>query len=251
MVYAHPYRVDVLVNGNFVTNYTHKGDRFIEGRAGSNYQIRLNNPTGTRVKAIVSVDGLSVMDGQPASESSSGYIIPAYGSIDIGGWRVSDDKINQFVFGDKRASYSNKSGQGTANTGVIGVMFFKERVIQPAYPWPYVFGSAANYPNDGWSVGSLTDDGGAFYGSVGINAVASNASSGSMRSVSKDLGTGFGESQQSRVRTVDFNSEVFPDAQIVIYYDDRRGLEARGIVVDKRFDKPDPFPASTKYCKPV
>lgn len=248
--------VQILVNDRYVTTYNHKGDTFIEGRPGSSYKIRIKNNDRRRVKVVVSVDGLSVMDGQPASHNSKGYIINAYSSITIDGWRVSDDAVNQFVFGNKKSSYSAKLGEGTQNVGVIGVAVFPEDRINEYY-------IKAVYPT--WIEPTFTYSSTRSVGSnivhnahttaldshyEPITSVASDMYNMSASAIN-NLGTQFGEQVESSVQTVTFNCSDVPTQIVTVYYDDRRGLEARGIVVDKRYERPDPFPRSNTYCKPV
>ena len=48
---------------------------FVVGEAGQRYTIVLHNATNVRLEAVVSVDGLDVMDGKDASFKKRGYII--------------------------------------------------------------------------------------------------------------------------------------------------------------------------------
>ena len=118
--------VDILVNDRPITTYNHDGKLYIEGRPNSPYKIRIRNPSWKRMKVIVSVDGLSVLDGKPAKGDSKGYVINGYGDVVIDGWRTDNTTTRQFVFGAKRKSYSSRVGEGTVNVGVIGVMMFEE-----------------------------------------------------------------------------------------------------------------------------
>jgi hypothetical protein len=69
-----------------------------------------------------------------------------------------------------------------------------------------------------------------------------------------NVGTGFGEQTQFSTTTISFqkNDPKNPDEIIVIYYDDARGLERRGINVRKRYDNsPSAFPGYVSDgCKP-
>ena len=142
----------VLVNGRPVREYTHKGMQFIESRHGSNYSIKLKNDGATKVMAVVSVDGLDVITGKPAEKTNKGYIVDAYSSTEIKGYRLSDTDSAAFVFVSKDKSYVANSAQGDKrNSGVIGIRVFEEKpekvkVIEkhihhnhyPVHPWsPY------------------------------------------------------------------------------------------------------------------
>lgn len=138
------YEVEILVNGKPVKQFRHKGDKFVEGRKGSRFELRFTNNTWRRVEVVPSVDGLSVIDGKPSGTSSEGYIVSGRDSIIIPGWRLNDDAVAEFVFNDKERSYTNQTGHGKTNAGVLGFMVFEEEVkltypipINPQpLPWP-------------------------------------------------------------------------------------------------------------------
>lgn len=258
------YSIDVLVNNKPVTTYTtpnNRGEIFVEGRPGSKYQIRVTNHSYQRIKAIVSVDGLSVLDGEPAGTQSKGYIIESKGSVIIDGWRTSLNTVAEFVFGGKSKSYSAKSGQGTRNTGVIGLMVFQEQPVYYDYSGIRTIDNTSTWNNtiidiDNTSplvrmgVGVSDNQPVAMTASFGGNAVPRGAPRCVTASVN-NVGTEFGQEQTSHSREVTFTSKSHPTYTGAIYYDDRKGLEARGIVVDTRYQRPDPFPASNSFCRPV
>jgi len=267
------YLIEVLVNDKPITTYnaSPNGDIFVEGRPGSPYKIKITNNTYGRVKAVVSVDGLSVLDGKPASHQGKGYIIAGYSSLVIDGWRVSDTTVNQFIFGSKKNSYAAKSGQSVANSGVIGAVIFEEVISYPYWttlvlgpsvhdtyydkPWYSTSIQAKSTFDSGRVTRSTSGFGASMHAdtlSVGasMNNVGSNAVAASAAPLN-NMATGFGEAVNSPVREVTFTSAA-THTLLAIYYDDRRGLEARGIIVDRRLQRPDPFPKSnTGYCRPV
>jgi len=130
------YQVEVLVRGRPVKVFKHKGDQFIEGRNGSSFELRLTNNTWHQVEMVASVDGLSVTDGEECGSESIGYIVPPKESVTIPGWKLPNNKAAEFVFEDKRNSYSNQVGKGTQNVGVIGFMVFAEKPPAPPTPPP-------------------------------------------------------------------------------------------------------------------
>lgn len=151
--------VNVLVNGRNCKQYTHQGKTFIESKNGSEYEIEIQNNNWHRVLAVVSVDGLSVMDGKTATNDNSGYIINANDNLKIKGYRYSNNDVGAFKFTKKENSYaSSKSDGSEKNCGVIGVKIYDELVVpktttviikEPVYyPWLY-----PNYPvwdNNTW-----------------------------------------------------------------------------------------------------
>lgn len=118
----------VCVNGRPVKEYTQSGMQFIESRHGSNYSIKLKNDGGKRVMAVVSVDGLDVITGKPAEETNKGYIVDAYSTTEIKGYRLSDNDSVAFMFVSKDKSYVANAAQGDKrNSGVIGIRVFEEK----------------------------------------------------------------------------------------------------------------------------
>jgi len=120
----------VLVNGRPVREYAQGGMTFIESRHGSNYTIRIKNDNAFKVMAVVSVDGLDVITGKPAEKTNKGYIVDAYSSTEIKGYRLSDEKSVDFVFVAKDGSknYVAQSEEGDKrNSGVIGIRVFQEK----------------------------------------------------------------------------------------------------------------------------
>lgn len=112
-----------------IPEFGHKGLTFVEGRKGQRFTLKLRNDAAQRVMAVISIDGLSVLDGQPCTEKSRGYVIPAYSTVEVEGWRTSLSKVNEFTFETKEQSYA-KTGEtnSTQNCGVIAAKFFSEKI---------------------------------------------------------------------------------------------------------------------------
>jgi hypothetical protein len=107
--------------------FGHNGNTYIESRDGQKFTIKFKNNRAHRVLVVPSIDGLSVLEGTPATPQSRGYIVPAYSSVEIKGWRTSLEDINDFVFERKDKSYVAGTGNDTANCGVIGLKVFAEK----------------------------------------------------------------------------------------------------------------------------
>src|SRR5580692_131411 len=117
--------------------FAHEGRRFVLGTLGERYRVHIVNPTSSRVEAVISVDGLDAVDGQPANLGKRGYVIPAFGDVTIDGWRTSLDTVAAFRFSSVRDSFAGRKDQDR-NVGVIGVAFFRERppvVVRPPIAW--------------------------------------------------------------------------------------------------------------------
>jgi hypothetical protein len=96
------------------------------GAPGERYALEIDNPTAARFEVVASVDGLDVLDGEDASFEKRGYLIGAYSSVTIDGFRRSDAEVAAFRLGDVARSYA--AGKGKArNVGVIGFALFEER----------------------------------------------------------------------------------------------------------------------------
>jgi hypothetical protein len=156
------YEMEVHVNGKAIKRFSHEGKLFIEGHHGSEYAIRVQNNTSRRVLAILSVDGINVINGTEAKEASTGYVIAAYGAITVKGFRESNDHVGTFKFSTREKSYTKTTATGSMqDCGVIGCMIVEEKIkpyIVPPIPmWDlewrpketcYKFGSIVPYIGD-------------------------------------------------------------------------------------------------------
>ena len=118
----------ILVNGRKVREYERDEDGaiFIESKINSEYEIELKNHMGTKILAVVSVDGLDVISGKEASSNSPGYILKPYSSTRIKGFRKDDETVGSFRFVNKTKSYAKGQGKG-GNEGIISVRFFEQK----------------------------------------------------------------------------------------------------------------------------
>jgi hypothetical protein len=290
--------LNVLIKGKPITEYPHNGQVFIEGRDHSNFEIEVRNHNGHRVEAVISVDGLSVIDGKDAGPTSSGYVIDAHGSIRIPGWKLNDDQVAAFEFAGKRDSYSAAvNGGSTRNTGVLGVLAYKEKPQQHLYVNTFrtnanrrTYGGSSLRSKGIASAGGSFGGADSFYSSESFGSARGIAPSGGGMSMScaspsvsstvsdlsylggsnsmtggweslepqavvqQSLGTAFGESQEFATSTITFERGDL-QAMIVLFYDDARGLKARGIDLSRRARRRDTqspvaFPGMTTGCQP-
>lgn len=195
--------MDILVGGRALPTVEHAGKTYLPVRLGDEYNIRLTNHGARRVVAVVSVDGLSVITGNPASENDTGYIVPAHGSVVIKGWRKNDATVAAFRFEDREVSHAFRSGRPD-NIGVIGLVAFEEE-----------------YPR---RIPILERDGAA--------PPAGKAAVG-------ETGTGYGRDVSSPVVTVPFIRSA-NKRTLMVYYDTAEALRRAGVPVEPRL--PDPFP---------
>lgn len=152
-----PYQVDLIgEDGRMLDVYQHRGRFYVLGAAGERYTVRVSNPTSRRVEAVVSVDGLDVIDGKTADLRKRGYVVPAYGELRIDGFRVSTQHVATFRFSSVSQSYAGRKGQAR-NVGVIGVAIFEEQAppelilstpVPDATPGPRPRGRDYDYRHD-------------------------------------------------------------------------------------------------------
>lgn len=195
--------IDVIVHGSARPTYWAGGERFVEGRLGERYAIRIHNPTWHRVEAVVAVDGRDVIDGRPSSLNKRGYVIPPHGFVDIDGFRLSNRDVAAFRFSRVEDSYAARMGT-PYRIGVIDVALFRERAARrPVRP--------TDRTHEGESR------------KRGNRSAPSAAPPG--------LGTEFGEQRFSPVRETHFERESwsYPTWQRTLRYDDRQGLCERGV----------------------
>jgi hypothetical protein len=121
-----PYAVEIVADdGDTLDTFFHKGRYYVRGAANRAYTIRVSNPTPHRIEAVVSVDGLDVIDGESGDLRKRGYIVPPYGEVRIEGWRTSLENVAAFRFSSVGASYAGRKGKAR-NVGVIAVALFAE-----------------------------------------------------------------------------------------------------------------------------
>lgn len=252
------YELNILVNGRPVTEFEHEGNTFIEGRKGSEFEVEFKNKSNKQVLVVPSVDGKSVFTGQTATVDSKGYVVRPYGTIRIPGWTLDSSNVAKFFFEDKDKSYSaavTQEGEAVV-TGVIGVLVFSEvekpkpvqhhhhhhhypnQPVWPRRPWPennpiWTMDSYSDAPQNPTSKG--------VFRSMAMGATLSASSSVSdavplsadASAAPFEMGAGFGQKADFKTQTVEFERGPLA-ATIQLYYDSRRNLEKRGIVVVKK-----------------
>lgn len=265
------YEVEVLVDGMTLPTFAHRGESFVMGHKGERYVLRVHNRSHRRIEAVVTVDGLDVIDGKPGSFSKRGYLVPAWGSVDIDGWRLSNQQVAAFRFSSVSASYAGQTGQ-PRNVGVIGVAVFPERMVvrpRPKYmphrrvapPWEMESQGGIGSGRSGSSSRDEAAPAAAPSASAEMDDFGAREEAPRKRSMNRPgLGTQFGEQHDSSVQEVTFvrANASHPDTIMGVRYNDRRGLVAMGIDVDGSHAWSDadlrrtanPFPRSTGFAQP-
>lgn len=123
--------MDVLVDGVPVRTIAYAGRRYLPVKQmGAEYEIRIRNHGSRRIAALVSVDGLSVINGRPASDWSPGYVVDPHSSILIKGWRRDLERVAAFSFEPRDDSYAARMGH-PENVGVIEMLAIEEAARYP------------------------------------------------------------------------------------------------------------------------
>ncbi len=118
----------------YLKNQHSRGKRFVTGNKNKNYSLVVKNLSHTRLEIVLSVDGLDVLDGKSASTKRRGYIVSPGETLNVKGFRKSADAVAAFKFSSVNSSYSQLSGNGSRNVGVIGMAVFTEKGRDP---WRY------------------------------------------------------------------------------------------------------------------
>jgi hypothetical protein len=238
--------VDILTrhDGHVLPVYPSGGRNWIVGTPGQEYAIRYCNSTPGRVLAVMSVDGVNVVNGDTASPSQSGYVLDAYECADIQGWRKSMTRTAAFYFTELPDAYATRTGR-PENVGVIGVAVFREK--RPPVAWRpykdrlaedtrrYVPMEKAQAPA---AAGGFAQDAPP---SAEPSPSRSDEATGRLESAPAQsmpvpapmakLGTGHGRSENSPAQMVRFErASATPNETIAIYYDRRENLVAMGIL---------------------
>jgi len=265
-----PYQVDILDEyGSPLRAYSSRGRYYVLGDQGDRYLIRVTNPTPSRVEAVVTVDGLDVVDGEGGDLRKRGYIVPPYGELRLEGFRTSTQEVATFRFSSVRNSYAGRKGKAR-NVGVIAVALFAEQappqVIAPPPPPPYYYEDdygdrvypqgesrapsasgrgaggvakrpAAPAPAPAPAAPSRAEASEAPKASAAPGAadeeVAGRACCGTARRERPGLGTEFGEQRYSSVSFTRFvRASSRPTVVVELRYNDAAGLTALGIPVE-------------------
>jgi hypothetical protein len=225
--------------GRVLPMYWHQGRRYVVGKPGNEYTIRVRNGAAGRILAVMSVDGVNVITGDTASMQQSGYVLAPYESADIAGWRKSMARTAAFYFTALPDSYAARTGRPD-NVGVIGVAVFRERA-RPIVLEEFRRKDAARA--EGQSAPAPAAN-----APADAKAEANDSVAQSMR---ERLGTGHGRSETSYASYTRFErASDTPAETIAIYYDSYENLLAQGVPIGSpplaRY-RPIPFPDAGRF----
>lgn len=275
-VVSSPYEVELLdAAGRSLPTFDADGRFYVLGNIGERYRIRVSNPTSSRIEAVVSVDGLDVIDGETATVGKRGYVVGPHSNIVIDGFRVSTSHVAAFRFSSVARSYAGRKGVAR-NVGVIGVAVFAERARpELALPEEQIVGTgrrdgrfkdAGDHDRGGEFEAADASTGGAPATAPPPRTESDSSATSSERccgetrqSRRRGLGTEFGERRHSAVQFTRFvrGNPTVPTAVAEVRYNDATGLSALGIDIHRgpdddelvRRETAEPFPGE-RFAKP-
>lgn len=233
VVAENGFSVDVLVDGRTLTEYPARGRRYIEALENAEYEVRIHNPTGSRVAVALSVDGLNSIDARHTSAwEAHKWVIEPYGTISVRGWQMSGESARRFYFTTERDSYAAKLGQAS-NLGLITAVFFRERrpvTIMPVTPAerrpPYKSEDRARDER------AAPDP-----ARAGQSSAGNEAGRGAAKSLpaypppdDESAATGIGRSVRNDVQWIKMDLDSQPAGEITIRYEYRALLVRLGII---------------------
>lgn len=237
--------------GQTLPTYADHGKLYVAGAPGHRYSVRLSNRTGARVLAVLSVDGVNAVSGQTADTGQTGYVLDAWESTEIAGWRKNLDEIAQFNFTALPNSYAARTGR-PKNVGVIGVAVFTERMPvwrereqvandaakDAAPPAPTAAAPAAEMQRSERAAGAAAPS-----ASLAQAKPESRAKADTYAPAER-LGTGHGAREYAHVDETTFErASRHPAETLAVWYDSYANLVAQGIIARPvARTEPQPFP---------
>jgi len=206
------YSMTVLVGDAPAREYSHDGTIYVEALRGSDFAIRITNPTPYRVAVALSVDGLNTIDARHTDAwSARKWVLDPWESTVISGWQVDEGNARRFFFTGEKRSYGAALGK-IENLGVIEAVFYRERTWRRRetnaaprpMPAPPAAAAGEGAPESSKS-GALSDDYAA---------------------------TGMGERDRHEVESVDIDLDPHPVASARIRYEFRPQLVKLGVLLD-------------------
>ena len=191
------------------------GAQIVAGTPGKAYKLLVRNLATSRAEVISTVDGRNTLCDEPGdTQQNRGLVFGAYSTGGFTGWRISDDEVREFVFGEPERSVAAQATGSAANVGVIGFAAYRERVHRSyTSPWNWQQPNVVPYTSE-------------------INASAATMDcigTATASAAPRSLGTGIGERQADHVGHTAFNrADGGPDI-LVIGYDTAEVLAAMGV----------------------
>ncbi len=199
--YAFPTYPTDSYNGNYRA--------YLQAKRNESYGIRVTNHTNGRIGLVVAVDGRNILSGEQSQlhRKEKMYVIDPYGTATYSGWRTNRNQVRRFYFTNESASYAGAWGDYSA-MGVIAIAAYAERR-------PQVYRPPVAIATRPFSRG----------GDTGARPEAMSASR---------AGTGYGESEYSSSRQVEFKPKRNALEKHFYKYEWRKSLCEKGIISCRR-----------------
>ena len=262
-------RVSITQGGRVLREHRHNREMYVEAPPAGDYAVRITNDGPTRRMAVLSVDGINVLNGADAGFDGPGYVLDPWASVDVPGWHRDGKEVAAFTFKEQAESYAAQTGRGTRNVGVIGVAVFDEKprpaptVIREEHhhhhydhwPWrprprpswkgPWAYGSGILR-----SMSSVTLSAAPGAGDVRSSVAPDSEGIFGMQNcdVTKavDIGTAYGQATAFHTVSVTFERASSSPAEVIaLRYATCERLRAWGVPVDEPAStSPQAFPLS-------
>ncbi len=181
---------------------------YVEAVRDQKYSVQIRNRSNQRIGVVIAVDGRNIISGDRSNlrPDERMYVLGPYQQETYEGWRTGKNRVNRFYFTDAGDSYSGAWGDYSA-MGVIAVAAFRERAPEPR-PW--------------------AQEGPGYSEQRGLRE--KSAPIGASPGVQAEPGTGYGESEWSPSRRVEFEPLSRPFAQYFLKYTWRDTLCRKGVI---------------------
>src|SRR5256885_6533171 len=242
------FSVEVIIDGRLAMEYAALGRHYIEALENAEYELRIHNPTGSRVAVALAVDGLNSIDARHTSAwDAHKWVIEPYGTIYVRGWQMSSQSARRFYFTTERDSYAAKLGQAS-NLGLISAVFFRERrpiTILPVTPGTRRSEDKEKDERSGWPSSGTNNQNAP--SSAPSSTGEANRDSAKQRSVSpsyypppddESAATGIGRSVSNGVQWIKMDLDPRPAGEVTIRYEYRSALVRLGII-PRDYPRPD------------
>lgn len=248
-------KIGIYQNGYALREYFHEGTRYVETPPSGDYTVRITNDTPRRRLAVLSVDGINVLNGADADFGGPGYVLEPWASVDVPGWRRDSREVANFSFREQSESYASQTGRGVQNVGVVGVAVYDERVrVAPKIStagrhkvWPQTGAPRASWSSRQYCSSSLGE---------GTWSTASElCARGTAPTVAcaADVGTAYGQVATFHTQDVVFErASAAPVEVTTLRYATRERLQSWGVVGAVQAQvRPQAFPLSQgQGCPP-
>ncbi len=253
-------QVTLISKGTSLMEHLKDGAFFIEAPSEGNYIIRIKNNHWKKRLAVISVDGVNILNGEDAGFDGPGYMLNPWQTIDINGWHRTDKETAAFTFEALADSYAKQTGRGESNVGVIGVAVFDEKTTHDF--WTESLRPKGLVASNGGPRLRRMTMGGAQGMSATNGTYGASASSAGSLSLNdpmpiagsapiEKVGTGYGEKMEMRTREVEFERASETPTFVLSYqYATTSTLVKWGVIKEPSAPTPNPFPAAVGVKAP-